>query len=106
MPPHPKRKHSKGRRDRRRAHHALAPAALVACANCGEMRPQHTVCPNCGHYEVREVIVKTPPAASGGAYLAGSIHCRYCGQFHSLGEHGFVALEEMSAGGPLWRPNR
>jgi large subunit ribosomal protein L32 len=56
MPPHPKRKHSKGRRDRRRAHDALTGPALVACRNCGEARPQHTVCPNCGHYEGKEVI--------------------------------------------------
>jgi large subunit ribosomal protein L32 len=56
MPPHPKRKHSKGRRDRRRAHDALTPIVLVACRNCGEQRRQHTVCPNCGHYEGREVI--------------------------------------------------
>jgi large subunit ribosomal protein L32 len=56
MPPHPKRKHSKGRRDRRRAHDALIPRPLVACSNCGEMRPQHTVCPNCGYYDGREVV--------------------------------------------------
>ena len=56
MPPHPKRKHSKGRRDRRRSHDALTPRPLVACSNCGEMRPQHTVCPNCGYYDGREVV--------------------------------------------------
>ncbi|MBM2850156.1 MAG: Ribosomal L32p protein family [Anaerolineales bacterium] len=32
MSPHPKRKHSKGRRDRRRAHDALTPRPLVACS--------------------------------------------------------------------------
>ncbi len=56
MPPHPKRKHSSGRRDRRRAHDALEGANLVACSNCGEMRLPHTVCPKCGHYRNREVI--------------------------------------------------
>jgi large subunit ribosomal protein L32 len=55
MPPHPKRKHSKGRRDRRRAHDALTVQALVACRNCGEQAPQYTVCPHCGHYQGREV---------------------------------------------------
>ncbi len=45
MPPHPKRKHSKGRRDRRRAHDALTAPNLVACSNCGELRPPHTICP-------------------------------------------------------------
>ena len=35
MPPHPKRKHSKSRRDMRRAHDALQPRNLTACSNCG-----------------------------------------------------------------------
>lgn len=56
MVPQPKRKLSQGRRDRRRAHDALTPASLVQCSNCGEMRLSHTVCPNCGHYQGREVI--------------------------------------------------
>ena len=55
MPPLPKRKHSKGRRDRRRAHDALTPPALVACTNCGEKHQPHHVCPSCGHYHGREV---------------------------------------------------
>lgn len=56
MGPLPKRKISKGRRDRRRAHHALKSAQLVQCNNCGEMRLPHTVCPSCGYYQGREVI--------------------------------------------------
>jgi large subunit ribosomal protein L32 len=56
MPPQPKRKLSKGRRDRRRAHDALEARNLVACSNCGSMRLSHTVCPNCGFYGTREVI--------------------------------------------------
>ncbi len=56
MPPLPKRKHSKGRRDRRRAHDALEPQVLIACPNCGEKRLPHRVCPHCGHYAGREVI--------------------------------------------------
>lgn len=55
MPPHPKRKHSKSRRDLRRTHDVLVATALVACGTCGKMVPQHTVCPECGHYEGREV---------------------------------------------------
>ncbi|OQY80375.1 MAG: 50S ribosomal protein L32, partial [Chloroflexi bacterium UTCFX4] len=34
MPPLPKRKLSKGRRDRRRSHHALKPQNLTECPNC------------------------------------------------------------------------
>ncbi|MDH3943308.1 MAG: 50S ribosomal protein L32 [Anaerolineae bacterium] len=56
MPPLPKRKISKGRRDRRRAHHALQPRTLIACTNCGESRLPHHVCPHCGFYKGREVI--------------------------------------------------
>jgi large subunit ribosomal protein L32 len=58
MVPQPKRKLSKGRRDRRRAQDALTAINLVQCSNCGEMRLPHTVCSNCGHYQGREVISK------------------------------------------------
>jgi large subunit ribosomal protein L32 len=64
MPPHPKRKHSKGRRDRRRAHDALTTRQTVTCANCGQMRLAHTVCPNCGFYDGREVVTKKKDSAS------------------------------------------
>lgn len=56
MVPQPKRKLSKGRRDRRRAQDALQAINLVQCSNCGEMRLPHTVCPKCGQYQGREVI--------------------------------------------------
>ncbi|HNB51630.1 MAG TPA: 50S ribosomal protein L32 [Anaerolineales bacterium] len=56
MAPLPKRKLSKGRRDRRRAHDALKARNLVQCNNCGQMRLPHRVCPNCGYYQSREVI--------------------------------------------------
>ena len=56
MPPHPKRKHSSGRRDRRLAHDALLAQNLVQCSHCGEMRLPHRICPKCGHYQGREVI--------------------------------------------------
>jgi len=56
MVPLPKRKISKGRRDRRRAHDALKANNLVQCSNCGEMRLPHTVCPSCGFYQGREIV--------------------------------------------------
>jgi len=56
MPPVPKQKNSRTRRDNRRAHHALKAKNLVQCNNCGEMRLPHRICPNCGHYKGREVI--------------------------------------------------
>lgn len=57
MPPVPKQKQSRTRRDRRRAHDALKTKNLVQCNNCGEMRLPHRVCPKCGHYKGREVVV-------------------------------------------------
>ncbi len=51
MPPQPKRKISKGRRDRRRAHDALPALHLVACPQCGSLRRPHSVCPDCGTYK-------------------------------------------------------
>jgi large subunit ribosomal protein L32 len=57
MPPLPKQKVSRTRRDRRRAHHALKHKNLVQCSNCNEMRLPHRVCPNCGHYKNREVVI-------------------------------------------------
>ena len=56
MTPLPKRKVSKGRRDRRRAHDALKARNLSTCSNCGSMRLPHTVCSECGYYKGREVL--------------------------------------------------
>jgi len=56
MTPLPKRKLSKGRRDRRRSQDALNAKNLVVCSNCGEMCLPHTVCPSCGFYKGREVV--------------------------------------------------
>lgn len=50
MGPLPKRKVSKGRRNRRRAHDAIGAPKVVHCTNCGEMTLPHRVCPHCGAY--------------------------------------------------------
>jgi large subunit ribosomal protein L32 len=52
----PKRKISKGRRDRRRMHDQLRPASLVECDNCGALKRPHTVCRECGYYRGREIV--------------------------------------------------
>ncbi|MBM4466629.1 MAG: 50S ribosomal protein L32 [Chloroflexi bacterium] len=52
----PKRKISKGRRNRRRAHNALHSPKLVSCPQCHELRLPHHVCPSCGSYQGVEVI--------------------------------------------------
>ena len=52
----PKRKISKGRKNRRRAHHALERPKLVNCPSCKSLKRPHEVCPNCGKYKDNEVI--------------------------------------------------
>ncbi|MGB5932568.1 MAG: 50S ribosomal protein L32 [Anaerolineae bacterium] len=52
----PKRKISKGRRDRRRSHWRLKPLHLVPCPQCHELRLPHHACPSCGTYGGLEVI--------------------------------------------------
>ncbi|HTT79217.1 MAG TPA: 50S ribosomal protein L32 [Stellaceae bacterium] len=52
----PKRKTSPSRRNMRRSHHALPPAAYAECPNCGELKRPHHVCPSCGYYHDREVV--------------------------------------------------
>jgi large subunit ribosomal protein L32 len=52
----PKRKVSKARRDKRRAHKALTVPALSNCSQCNELRLPHRVCPSCGFYHGREII--------------------------------------------------
>ncbi|MBM3187829.1 MAG: 50S ribosomal protein L32 [Chloroflexi bacterium] len=56
MTPLPKRKHSKGRTHRRRAHDALKRINLVECPSCHSMRLPHTVCKSCGNYRGQAVI--------------------------------------------------
>lgn len=56
MGPLPKRKLSKGRRDRRRAHDAISMKQLLKCENCGAFHLAHHVCPNCGSYRGETVI--------------------------------------------------
>ena len=55
MPPLPKQKQSRTRRDKRRTHDALKVSNMVQCSNCGEMRLPHRACPDCGYYKGREV---------------------------------------------------
>ena len=56
MGPLPKRKLSKGRRDRRRAHDAVGAPHLSECGNCHQPVLPHRVCPHCGYYKGRHVL--------------------------------------------------
>ena len=57
MGPLPKRKISKGRRNRRRAHHAIGVPRLVVCQSCGQKTLPYRVCPHCGMYMGRMQVV-------------------------------------------------
>lgn len=52
----PKRKTSPSKRNMRRAHDALTPAAFNECSNCGEPKRPHNLCTHCGHYNGREIL--------------------------------------------------
>ena len=54
--PNPKHRHSKTRRDLRRAHDFLKPKSLSECPNCRAQKIPHRVCPSCGYYKGREVM--------------------------------------------------
>lgn len=53
---HPKHRISKERKRRRRSHHALTPANLSECPNCGEQKLPHHACNHCGYYRGRTYI--------------------------------------------------
>jgi large subunit ribosomal protein L32 len=57
--PNPVSRHSKSRRNKRRANwKANVPKGYAKCANpdCGQIILPHRVCPFCGYYKGREVI--------------------------------------------------
>lgn len=54
--PNPKRRHSHSRKNKRRAHHALAVTGRTECPNCHEPKLPHCLCPHCGYYKGRAVV--------------------------------------------------
>ena len=52
----PKRRTSQQKRNKRRAHDALAIPQSVACPSCGEPTQRHRVCAHCEQYRGRQVI--------------------------------------------------
>ena len=53
----PKRRQSRSRRNNRRSHDALKSVQLVRCKNCSAAIKPHHICPNCGYYRSRQMIV-------------------------------------------------
>jgi large subunit ribosomal protein L32 len=54
--PVPKRRTSKSKRDKRRAHDALTAVNTIACPQCGEPTLPHRVCRHCGTYRGRQLV--------------------------------------------------
>ena len=52
----PKRRHSKSRRGKRRAHDALNVKPLSECPNCHQPKQPHRICPLCGYYKGTQVM--------------------------------------------------
>ena len=54
----PQKRQSNTRRNKRRANHdRMSPPTVVLCPECSEPKLPHRVCPNCGTYKGRQVIV-------------------------------------------------
>ncbi len=51
----PKRRHSRSRTRKRRSHDALSAPGISTCAECGEPKLPHRICPSCGMYKGRSV---------------------------------------------------
>lgn len=49
-------KHTKGKRNRVRSHHALTPVKMGVCGHCAKPVQPHIMCKNCGYYGKRQVI--------------------------------------------------
>ena len=47
----PKRRISKARKGRRRAHNAVKPVSMQKCKKCGRPVRPHFACEYCGYYE-------------------------------------------------------
>ncbi|MGN0768815.1 MAG: 50S ribosomal protein L32 [Christensenellales bacterium] len=55
----PKSKVSKQRGNKRFANWKLKPLNLVECSQCHELKKPHEVCPKCGYYDGKPVVVNS-----------------------------------------------
>ncbi len=53
----PKRRHSKSRRDKRRANWNSSVPPITECSNCHQPKLSHRACPNCGYYKGRSIFL-------------------------------------------------
>jgi len=53
----PMRKHTPSRRDKRRANWKLTLPTLTRCSQCAQHIIPHRICPHCGYYRGRHMVV-------------------------------------------------
>ena len=56
--PVPRRRHSRSRQGKDRAHKKLLQLQTVPCESCGALKLRHRVCPSCGTYKKAPVVAK------------------------------------------------
>lgn len=56
----PKQRQSHARTHKRRSQHKISPPGLHACPRCHSPKLPHRVCPECGSYAGRDVVVREP----------------------------------------------
>ncbi|MBL8005277.1 MAG: 50S ribosomal protein L32 [Candidatus Kapabacteria bacterium] len=54
--PHPKRRHSKSRRDKRRTHYKATIVGHTNCPECNALKLPHSACSECGYYNGRKIL--------------------------------------------------
>jgi large subunit ribosomal protein L32 len=59
----PKQRQSHARTHKRRSQHKVSPPGLHSCPRCHAPKLPHRVCPECGTYAGREVVVQEPAEA-------------------------------------------
>jgi large subunit ribosomal protein L32 len=52
----PTHRHTRSRRDKRRANWKLSAPNVILCSACQEPRLAHRVCPSCGSYNGKKII--------------------------------------------------
>lgn len=52
----PKKRHSRARQGKRRAHIKLTVTSAITCPNCKAPQVSHAVCANCGFYKGVQIL--------------------------------------------------
>ncbi|NQT47033.1 MAG: 50S ribosomal protein L32 [Candidatus Omnitrophica bacterium] len=53
----PRKKHTSARQAKRRTHWKIRLNTLATCSHCKKRRPPHRICPHCGYYKGKPVVV-------------------------------------------------